>query len=237
MFHTVIYTTIEERDGVPFLFDPSRYGILCRQVDELENAYREIRELLVRYDYPVRAEWIHAIAKRGASGFSEVLIEDNEREAMRLKVPRHIAAQWKRTATQEVPAEVWDQCDQIREKIDRLSDGIPAPSFGFTEKEGVVLDKESCKEIIKTACSYEISDQIKAEAETIQSLAKQLRELEFRGINARELVTKYIEREEVPGPLELYRDIATRRHRPGCLTPPDLTPFIMAAKINQPSNT
>ena len=233
MYDFINYSTIEDRNGKPYLYDARKCEILFRQVDELEKAYRDIRDLLTQNEYPVREEWIHAIAKQGADGLRQVLIEDNEKEAARLKVPRHIALQWKRTATQDVPLELWEQCDEIRQRIDRLSDGIPSPSLGFTEKDGVTLDKDSCRAVIKMACSHEVTDQIKAEAETVLALAKQLRELEFQGINARELTAKYIELEEAPAPLDLYRDIIMRRHRPGCLAPVDLTPFIMLGKNNQ----
>lgn len=106
-----------------YWLDADIQGILCHRVDELENIYREIRELLLQNDYPVSPDWIHSIAQNGADGLQEVIIKDTENEAKRLKVPFRIAEQWKRTAIQEVPREVWGKCDSIRSKIISLSDG------------------------------------------------------------------------------------------------------------------
>lgn len=224
--YIINYTTMEERDGTLFLLDESKKGILCHRVDELENIYREIRELLLQNDYPVSPDWIHSIAQKGADGLQEVIIKDTENEAKRLKVPFRIAEQWKRTSIQEVPREVWGKCDSIRSKIISLSDGLPRLSYGYTDTEGVIIDKESAEKEIESACSYAVTDEIKADANTILTIAKTVRALELKGINARELIGKYALRNDAPSGLELYRDMATRRHAQGFFTPTDLAPFI-----------
>ena len=220
------YTTLEERDGTLYLYDESKKGILCHRVDELENTYREIRELLSQNDYPISPDWIHAVAHRGADGFQQIIIKDTEDEAKHLKVSLRIAEQWKRMAIQEVPQEMWGKCDSLHSKISGLSDGLPRLSYGYTDTEGVTIDKESAEKEIKSACSCAVTDEMKADADTILTIANKVRELELKGINARELIGKYALRNDAPDGLELYRDMATRRHAQGYFTPTDLSPFI-----------
>ena len=73
---------------------------------------------------------------------------------------------------------------------------------------------------------------MKTDADTILAITDKVRELEIKGINARELIGKYIQRNDAPGKLDIYRDIATRRHAPGYLTPADLAPFTAIKLIN-----
>lgn len=226
MLHIVNYTEIEERDGALFLFDPGRFSILCHEMEELEKVYHQIRDMLSDNDYPTSKEWIFAVADNGADGLHDAIVKDTETEARRLKVPYRIAEQWKRTAIQEAPREIWGKSDSLRMKVVSLSGSLPRLSYGYNDTDGVFIDKESLKEQIKSSCSYVVTDEMKADADTILTLAKTVRALELKGINARELIGKYALRNDAPSGLELYRDMATRRHAQGYFTPTDLAPFI-----------
>jgi hypothetical protein len=217
-YSIVKYSEIEERNGVLFLFDSSRFGIACRRLEELDNAYHGIRQMLADNDYPITERWIKAVAEKGAEGLHEVLVEDSEHEAKRLKVPRQVAEQWKRTAIQDVEADVWGRCDRLNWDVERLTEGLPPLSFGFSKDDGILIDLESAREAIKALCSYEVTDEVKAQAETIIALARQVREMEMAGINCTELVGKYARRDDIAPGLEIYADIATRRHSPATIS-------------------
>lgn len=216
----VHYTEIEDRGGVLFLFDTRRNGLLCRQMEDLDKVYHRIRQMLVENDFPTTKRWITAIAQRGSDGLQEVIVEENEAEAKRLKVPRQVAEQWKRTATQEVSPEVWQSADKLCIDIDGFSRSLPPMVYGYTEEEGVFVDKESGRETIKALCSCEVTDEIRTKADTIITLAKQMRAMELQGINCIELASKYAQREEVTPGLDVFADIATRTHTPGGIAPP-----------------
>ena len=137
--YIVNYTKMEERGGTTFLFDERRYEMLCSRLDSIETVYRNIYDLLLQNEYPVSPEWVHAIAEKGADGLRDAIIRDTENEAKRLKVPFRIAEQWKRTAIQEVPQEMWRGCDALRSNVVSLSDNLPPLSFGYKDTEGVIM--------------------------------------------------------------------------------------------------
>lgn len=216
----VNYTEIEDRGGILYLFDPRRNRLLCRQMEDLDKVYHRIRQMLAENDFPTTERWITAIAQKGSDGLQEAIIEQNEAEAKRLKVPRQVAEQWKRTATQEVSPEVWQDADKLCIDVDGFSRSLPPMVYGYTEEEGVFVDKESGRETIKALCSCEVTDEIRTKADTIITLAKQMRAMELQGINCIELASKYAQREEVAPGLDVFADIATRTHTPGGIAPP-----------------
>ena len=220
------YTVLEERDGSQVLLDEAKYNVLCGRLTEMEGIYTQIKEMLVQYDYPVRREWIHAIVDEGAEGFKKVIVQDTDADAKRLRVSVRIAEQWRRTVIQEVPTEVWEKCESFRSSAVSLSQGLPRLYHGFTEQRGLFLDKVTAKRDIREACSCVVTEQMKKEADEIVNIANDVRRMEFHGLNAVELIRKYVPGDEAPDLLTRYRDVATRRHAKGNLTPTNTDIFL-----------
>ena len=220
MLHEIVkYSEIEERNGALYLFDPRRFGLLCRRLDELEKAYHRIRVMLADNDYPTTRQWIEAVATNGAEGFRDCLVEENEKEAKRLKVPRQVAEQWKQIAIQEVDADVWAECRTLSSDISERTQALPPLRFRYSDDEGLHIEMESARDAIKDLCSCKVTDEMRAKADAIIALAEQIRAMELSGLNGIELISKYAPRADVKPGLELYADIATRTHTQGRIEP------------------
>ena len=216
MLHKIVnYSEIEERNGALYLFDPRRFGLLCCRLDDLEKAYHRIRVMLTENDYPTTKQWIEAVATKGADGLRDCLVEENEKEAKRLKVPHQVAEQWKQIAIQEVDTDVWAECRTLCSDIEGLTQDLPPMRFCYSDDEGICIEMESARDAIKDLCSCRVTDEMRAKADAVIALAEQIRAMELSGLNGIELISKYALRDEVAPGLELYADIATRTHTPG----------------------
>lgn len=216
MLHKIIkYTEIEERNGALYLFDPRRFGLLCRKVDDLDKVYHRIRVMLTENDYPTTKQWIEAVATKGADGLRDCLVEENEKEAKRLKVPHQVAEQWKQIAIQEVDTDVWAECRTLCSDIEGLTQDLPPMRFCYSDDEGIRIEMESARDAIKDLCSCKVTDEIRAKADAVIALAEQIRAMELSGLNGIELTAKYALRDKVAPGLEIFADIATRTHTPG----------------------
>lgn len=225
------FSSLIQEGKKTFLQDDSMRGSMESDLNNLLQGLKSVRELLLGNGYPSSRAWLIAIARDGADGLRQILIKDNEEQAERLNLPQHIRAQWKRTATIDVPTAMWGEADALRFSIARSMDGLPFlrfDSFGFTEEAGLVVDEEAARTSIINACRFEITDSFKKEARVLRDFSQKVREFELTGLNALELIGKYArDLDRAADDFTVYNDLVTRRHSPGEIAV-DLTPVIMA---------
>lgn len=218
MYQFVNYQELIEREGKTFLFDRRTYEARCGQLTELRKTYDEIRRFLSDNDFSTNEGWVEAVAKDGADGIRKLLVKEVETDAKRLKLSSRVAEKWKRESLNELSKDVQRTANELRTAVVNLSEGLPP--FSYFDAD-TTIDAQ-----IRSGCEFEITDRIRSEASQVIELAGQIRKLELDGLNAVELTSKYARTDHTPEDLQLFRDVATRRHRNGIIAPADITAFV-----------
>lgn len=187
------YSQIRVDGGKRFLFDAREYGILSAGVDRYAAKLKEARAILKKYDYPDTKEWQAAIIESGKDGLERVILEENDRQAERLRIPRYVAAQWRKQAVADTPAEMWEEVERYHLDLCNEAAKIPIQEGDITYKAGTPeMDTEAVKERLKFAFSKEITPQMQEEVKKFRDLIVRLRELDAMGINVRVLVPEFL---------------------------------------------
>ena len=229
------YSSIVIKDGKRFLCDEHFQSRRCAQVEALEADLQAVRDFLTNGGFPSNEDTIMAVANNGAIGLQDALEAEATAQVKKSKMSDFVKASLVRFALSSLTEEVREQADHLSDRFHRDGDGLPVRSEDYFLKDGRILNGEAIKARVAEACRREVTEDDIEMAETILTLANEIRELELRGINARELVGKYVTTAEAPAPLEIYRDIVTRRHRPGFVLPPVPVAEIVK-KMNEQSN-
>jgi len=194
MFGIVSYNQIREEGGKRFLFDAQEYGTLSAGVDRYAEKLKEARAILKKYDYPDTQEWQTAIIESGKEGLERVILEENDRQAARLKIPRYVAVQWRKQAVSDAPREMWEEVGNYFQGLysERARLPIQEGDITFNKAGTPEMNTEAIKERLKIAFSMEITPQMQEEADKVRELIARLRELDATGVNVKVLVTEYL---------------------------------------------
>ena len=217
-----------------YLADEFAHNERCSRLDTLQSIYNEIRVLLDSNQLPTSEVWIRSIVEEGKDGLLKCVIDETERRVNGLGLPPFMVASIKRSAPGEIPAEVWNKAEELKREFVQNEDGLPGPlPTHYDESAGVVIDSETVKDEIKKGTQIEVTKELQDQADELLAIAEKVKALELAGVNARELIGKYVAAPSAPDMLTRYQDITLRRHVAGQIAPPDLTPYIMAAKNAQ----
>ena len=218
MINQLNFDSILREGGEQFLHNKKQENLLAAQLERLEEAFKAVRALLERCDLPASPDYIKRVAREGRDGLEAVVREMTEKTIKRLAVPRYLAESFRRNAPGEIPAESYQEADELRSRIANDEDGLAVQPGDFIFREDTILDIPAVFARIVQGCRIRITDGMKAEADKVLQLANELRALELTGLNAIELATRYARAgEDTPAPSSLYRDLIFRRHAPGRL--------------------
>lgn len=209
------YTELIEEGGRKRLFDPVLYEIRMNQVEKLIKCYDEIYDLFVDLELPVG--WTMDVAENGVDALRRLVRERVRRKAEDMELPKRVVDNWCRMAVEEVVDS--DMVVTIRNlcaDIGTALDGLPLNEGDITVTgDGVTINKQSLADRIREGCSREVTREDEENAEKLLQLAKAVEELEYKGVNAREVINTYVLAKKEPTEFERLRDIVTRRHRVG----------------------
>ena len=192
MYEAPYYTEIQERGGKRYLFDSSRYCREEMEINQLSEEFGKIAAVLQRHEYPDSEEWQRAIANEGENGLKSCIIAENDKQAARLKIPRYVAAQWRRQAVEDCPAEMWAEVRQVAGEIARRTAGLRMVEEDIIFKGGKLqLDTARVLERQKEICSCEITPQIEKEAQALRELTLQIRGLIEGGADAMGFIQRF----------------------------------------------
>lgn len=234
----MIYSNFDEiitRDGAEVLFDSHRFGLKCRQLEEIGQTLSAIFSLLTSRSLPATPAEIASVAHRGSEALSELATADTKARIGKIgDLPQFVAENWLRQAAREIPLDAYERADELSREFISNFDGLPLNIEADVKaiEGGVVVDSEAVKERIRSGCEYVVPQEMLKEAEAIALLADQLRSLELAGVNALELCSNYARAKEPPTRLERLRDVVTRRHQPGT-THVDLSTYLTMTPIRQ----
>lgn len=217
MIQVFNYTELIEYDGRKRLFDPALYEKRMNQVEKLRQSYNDIHSFLAGQGLP--ADWTKEVAEGGVEALCKLIRKNTRQKAEYLELPAAVVDSWCRMAIAEIVND--DNTTRIRDlevAIARVQDGLPLTDSDINvSEEGVTINTDSLAERIRLGCSREVNPKDEANANRVLELAKQVEKLEYEGINARELINRYVSAKKEPTEFELLRDIVTRTHRVGCL--------------------
>lgn len=210
------YSKLIQENGKTYIFAEDLFNEKSAQMARLQAAYIDIRIMLIDAGFPAGKAWITAIADSGADGLERVLQLSVSQEIKRLAVPFYMADTYQAAAREHVSPALWTKADELRATLQREGDGLPIQAGDIVITDTAVkIDTEAVLGRIRAACMLEITQDRMSEVDRLLDLAAAVRALELAGVNALELVKKYMDAPEQPAPLELYADAATRRHLPG----------------------
>lgn len=216
MVHQLDFNSIVEEGGIQFLYNEYWENILKEQLVRLDGHYKDIRALLKKTDLPSNPDYIRRVAREGSDGLRGIIVEMTEKHIIRLSIPSYLAESFRRNAPTEIPLETWNQADELQRRITADEDGLPIQADDYIFQDDNIINADAIDKRISEGCRIPITDTMKAEAEKVLQLAKELRALDLTGLNCIELATKYARSgEEHPAPASLFNDISFRRHTPG----------------------
>ena len=216
MVRQLDFNSIIEEGGVQFLYNESQENILKAQLERLDGYYKDIRALLQKTDLPTNPDYIRRVAREGSDGLRGIVVEMTEKHIIRLSIPSYLAESFRRNAPSEIPQGTWNEADELQRKITADEDGLPILADDYIFQEDAIINADAIAKRISEGCRIPITDTMKAEADKVLQLAKELRALDLTGLNCIELATKYARSgEEHPTPVSLFNDITFRRHTPG----------------------
>ena len=177
-----------------YLFAEELFNEKTAQINRLQVAYNELRALLTAGKYPAEEVWIKAVAERGAQGLEKVLRESVYAEIKRLKIPSYMSQMYLTAAHDQVTAETWKRADELSAQIREEADGLPLETGDISVTDtGVFVDADAIAARVRLGCCLEVTAQMEADAAQIAELAAAVRCLELAGVNALELVKKYVD--------------------------------------------
>lgn len=210
------YTELMEKSGKKYLFDSAMFEQRKAQLAKLGEILKRTSEMLrATGNSPA---WSIDVIIDGSEGLIRNVKSEVDSQIKERDLPKAIAQFWRHSCVEEIPDDLKAACDQFQKDAARLMDGIPIDMKNdfSVSKNGVTIDIETVTARIHQGCLREITPEDEKNAKCIQELTSTVRELEYKGVNALELVGKYKTRKKVSD-LELLRDIVTRTHKPGCL--------------------
>lgn len=229
------YSKLIQENGKTYIFAEDLFNEKSAQMARLQAAYIDIRIMLIDAGFPAGKAWITAIADSGADGLERVLRLSVSQEIKRLAVPFYMADTYQAAAREHVSPDLWTKADELRATLQREGDGLPIQAGDIVITDTAVkIDTEAVLGRIRAACMLEITQDRMSEADRLLDLAAAVRALELAGVNALELVKKYMDAPETPAPLELYADAATRRHLPGQISQVIQMPLATFASMYKP---
>lgn len=213
------YSEIVEKEGKRYLYDPQFLNSRKCQLEDLQATYKQIRETLERYEYPAGEVWVRAIADGGADALRQVMVDENDKEAKRMKVPAYMAKQWRKSVVEDAPGQLFREADELHRQIAVKADGLPIRPGDLTFNGGdLVVNVEAVVERIIPLAMCEITPQMDADAHTLREVVAQVRALQEGGLNALEVVKKFMGNWLAPSnypameDLEVYAALQSRRH-------------------------
>ena len=188
------YTQIREEGGKRYLFDEEKYNLAAVRVDSLAELVKRPREILKKYDYPDTPDWQAAIIRDGKAGLEAAILAENDKQAERLKVPRYVAAQWRKQAVADTPAEMWEEVERF--SFDYVRDanevGLQAADLSYNRAGNCVIATEDIKARLMLGYSLEITAQMQEEAQAAKDCILSLRPLNEAGIDIKNLVEHFL---------------------------------------------
>lgn len=181
---------IEKGDKV-FLFSPQDYERLSDQVDELSRLYRLVGDTLREYGYPTPADWQFSIIEEGAEALERHVRDDAKNHATRLRVQRYLTESWVETALSGIPQELKDKLSEISSQIRKKREGLPLlkKDISFRERT-ILLDVNPLKERLRESLTIEVPKQVLEDVKKMKEAILSVRELESRGIYAKEAINR-----------------------------------------------
>lgn len=213
-------TRLEEKDGKLFFFNPQDYESGVSKLESLEKLYKRVGDLLREYGYPTKEDWQYSIIKEGSPALERLVAEDSDENARRLRVQRYLLETWREVALSKIPQELKNEVDKLPGELSRNSDGLPILKKDFSFRERTIyLDVESIKKRLREALTIEVPESIVQEAHKLKEIILSVRELEEKGLSARELlrslVGEYLAPDSYPELEEksLLLSVFLRRHQ------------------------
>ena len=180
-----------EKGGKFFLFSPQDYEQLSNQVDELSKLYRLVGDTLREYGYPTPADWQFSIIEEGAEALERHVRDDAKNHATRLRVQRYLTDSWIETALNGIPQELKDKLSEISLQIRNARERLPLlkKDISFRERT-ILLDVKSVKERLRDSLTIEVPKQTLEDVKKMREIILSLRDLESRGIYAKETINR-----------------------------------------------
>lgn len=214
--NTPTYTEIKKENGNKYLFDSYAFGQRCRQLEEIQGIYNRAVSLLRDSGYP--PSWASAVVSDGYDGLVTKIKEDTAKRMSPIDMPRAVSRYWQQLAVDDIAPEVAKECDAIRFEAVKRRDGLPLSDSDIAiTDDGVTIDTQAVTDRIRQGCTLEVTSEAETVAKKLSEMAKEVKALEFDGINSREIIGKIVTSKEEVSELTLLTLVATRRHQPGCL--------------------
>ncbi|MBR3440925.1 MAG: hypothetical protein IKH00_04605 [Bacteroidales bacterium] len=221
------YTEIIEREGAEILFDPHSFGLKKRQLCEAGETLQAIFELLKSRELDATPAKIAAVAFRGGEAVREQTLSSTRAQLAKADLPLTIREAILKMATAEMSADVLAAADDLCREYLSKSEGLPLniESQVTIADDKLVIDTEAVEGTIRQGCEFAVPAEMAEEAKGVEALAEVIQGMELKGLNCLELVGKYAGAKDYTR-LDLLRDIVTRRHQPGQMTPADISTYV-----------
>jgi hypothetical protein len=221
------------------LRDDQTIQIRNAQIGELQIVLDDCVDFLRDGDFPNSPDDVFEVLDRGRDGLLNVVWNRADQEAKRLKCRPYVAQTWREQEREAVTPEQWDKADALKRRHDHASDGLALDrktEIHITEDGRPLVDAKAIAERIDKSCTITVTDEMKADLNHLLDIADQIKALELRGINAVELVEKFVRTNEKPADVELYKAIVFRRHAAGTIHNRDLDWVMNQVAINNNPN-
>lgn len=211
------FNKVVKTDDKVFLRDEIALSRLMTNVEALQDIINETVDLLTECDFPVNPDDVMRICNNGRDGLRSCAYRRADAEADRLKVRPYVRAEWRKSECDCIRDDVRTKASELQDRFAKASDGLISVRkyISQTEDGRIIVDAEGLTDFATSSTMCEITVQMQQDIDALQDTAKRVRELEMRGINALELIGKYVHSEGQPEEAVLYNDIMFRRHTPG----------------------
>ena len=220
------------------LRDDRTIGTLCSRIGELQIILDDCADFLRTDDFPATEDDIFEVLNHGRNGLLAVVWKRADREAKRLNCRPYVAKTWREQERAAVTPEQWNKADALHSRYDRIADGLGldrSTDISTTEDGRLIVEATVMAKRIETAFTIAITDDMKLDLAKLLDLADQVKAMELRGINALELVEKFVRANERPTDLELYKAIVFRRHSAGTIHQKDMDWLMNHTAKNNPN--
>lgn len=231
--------SLVEKDGEVLLRDDHAIGVRNTQIGELQIVLDECVAFLHDGDFPASVDDVLEVLEHGRDGLLAVVWNRADREAKRLKCRPYVAKTWRENEREAVTQDQWLRADMLQRRFDRIRDGLAINTktdIHVTEDGQPIVEAVVMAKRIEDGFTIRVTDQMKADVAHLLDIAAQVKALELQGVNAIELVEKYVRADEQPADVDLYRDITFRRHPAGTLHHKDLDFVMNHVALNNPNN-
>lgn len=210
----------DEKRGRVFLQDEATLKGKKEELSRIAQSFAKPAEMLKRFDYPDKREWIEAVAFGGADALQSIILKENDGYAQKCGLPSFMARQIRKSAIQDAPKEIWIEADAIRAEISNLSAEYLIAREDITISDGgMAFDEDAVKARIDDALTREVPEAVLKEAELVRDIVQTICKMQDSGLCAIEVITTLCgnwiapsQRPDINDDLYLLSLLLERRH-------------------------